>query len=111
MAVQCHLHLTSVFVASQSDAFALVGSLWLGVVFLSIIGLYRPILVSPIMVLQLFYKTIWLIATFARASAANDWSGVPVQLSLIFLVYVVGLPFAIPWRHIFSGPDVVLKEK
>jgi len=39
----------------------LTGSLWTAILLCSIAGLFRPIVFAPILLLQVIYKTIWLL--------------------------------------------------
>jgi hypothetical protein len=96
-------------VRAQSDAFRLVGALWLGITLLSIIGIFKPVLMTPVFLLQLWYKGTWLIAALIQASVDKNLGSVPPQMAVFFAVWIVVLPFAIPWRHFFAAGDAAFR--
>ena len=73
----------------------LVGCLWLAIAVLSVLGLWRPISFSPILLVQLIYKGTWLVIV-ALPAIKND-QPYPSGLATFFLVWVLVLPFIIPW--------------
>ena len=75
----------------------LVGCLWLAITILSILGLYRPISFSPILLVQLIYKGTWLLVVALLAIRNNE--NYPSGMALFFLIWVVILPFIIPWNE------------
>jgi hypothetical protein len=78
-----------------TDTIKLVGCLWLAIALLSVFGLWRPLLFSPVLLLQLIYKGTWLLAVAAPAIKNNQ--NYPSGMAVFFLVWVVVLPFVIPW--------------
>eukprot|EP00884_Botryococcus_braunii_P003571 jgi/Botrbrau1/13214/Bobra.9_1s0006.1 len=94
---------------AQSDAFRLIGALWLGITLLSFIGIFKPILMTPVLLLQLWYKGTWLIAALIQAYVDKDMSSVPPEVAVSFAVWIVVLPFAIPWRHFLAAGDAALR--
>jgi hypothetical protein len=78
-----------------TDTIKLVGCLWLAIALLSVFGLWRPLLFSPVLLLQLIYKGTWLLAVAAPAIKNNQ--NYPSGMAVFFLVWVVALPFVIPW--------------
>ncbi len=79
-----------------------IGSVWLAFGILSIFGLRSPLKFVPVLVMQLFYKSIWIVGVvipllFSAKISYND-----VLFILIMLTYVVGDLIAIPFRYIFS---------
>ena len=73
----------------------LVGCLWLAIAVLSVLGLWRPISFSPILLVQLIYKGTWLVIV-ALPAIKNDQPS-PSGMATFFLVWVLVLPFIIPW--------------
>lgn len=39
----------------------IVGALWTGILVLSLLGLREPLRYSPVLLLQLIYKSLWLV--------------------------------------------------
>lgn len=50
----------------------LVGSLWTAILVGSVLGLFQPILFSPLLLLQVIYKTLWLLVYVAPRIAKAD---------------------------------------
>jgi hypothetical protein len=94
--------LTTVFngAFAYSEAIRLVGALWGAIFILSILGLFFPQNMSLVLVFQLIYKSSWLV--FAALPAAINNQPYPKGMAITFLVWVVILPFVIPWRAIFE---------
>ena len=80
-----------------TEVIRLVGCLWLAITILSILGLYRPISFSPILLVQLIYKGTWLLVVALPAIRNNE--NYPSGMALFFLIWVVILPFIIPWNE------------
>lgn len=80
---------------SVTDIVRLVGCLWLAIAVLSVYGLWRPLTFSPVLLLQLIYKGSWLLVVAIPAMKNNQTY--PSGMALFFLVWVLILPFVIPW--------------
>ena len=93
---------TSVFENNfvYSEAIRLVGALWFAIAILSVLGLFFPEKMSLVLLFQLIYKSSWLL--FAALPAAINNQPYPKGMAITFLVWVVILPFVIPWRVIFG---------
>ena len=85
---------------ASTEVMRLVGCLWLGITVLSIFGLFFPIKFAPVMVLQLIYKGSWLI--FVALPAIKASQPYPKGMAGFFVVWVIVLPFIIPWKVLFS---------
>jgi hypothetical protein len=80
-----------------TDVIRLVGCLWLAIAILSVLGLWRPLLFSPVLLLQLLYKGSWLLAVAIPAIRNNQ--EYPSGMAVFFLIWVLVLPFLIPWTE------------
>ncbi len=80
-----------------TEVIRLVGCLWLAIAILSILGLWRPISFSPILLVQLIYKGTWLLVVALPAIRNNQ--PYPIGMALFFLIWVLVLPFIIPWTE------------
>ena len=83
-----------------SEAIRLVGALWFAIFLLSILGLFYPEKMSLVLLFQLIYKSSWLI--FAALPAMMNNQPFPKGMAIFFIIWVVALPFVIPWKNIFS---------
>lgn len=86
---------------AYSEAIRLVGALWGAIFLLSILGLFFPERMSVVLLFQLIYKGSWLLAV-ALPAILND-QPYPRGMAGFFVVWVVVLPFVIPWSVLFSG--------
>jgi len=80
-----------------TDIIRLVGCLWFAIAVLSVFGLWRPLTFSPVLLLQLIYKGSWLLVVAIPALRHNQTY--PSGMATFFLVWVLVLPFVIPWTE------------
>lgn len=85
---------------AYSEAIRLVGALWFAIFILSILGLFYPEKMSLVLLFQLIYKSSWLL--FAALPAMVNHQPYSKGMAVFFIVWVVVLPFVIPWKTIFS---------
>ena len=85
---------------AYSEAIRLVGALWGGIFVLSVLGLFFPRSMSLVFVFQLIYKSTWLLVVALPALLRGQ--PFPKGMALFFVVWVLLLPFAIPWAALFS---------
>ena len=78
------------------EVIKLVGCLWLAIAILSILGLFKPIVFSPVLLMQLIYKGAWLLIVAIPAIRLSE--PYPKTMAIFFLVWVIILPFLIPWK-------------
>lgn len=84
-----------------TEVIRLVGCFWLAIAILSALGLYRPIVFSPVLLIQLIYKGVWLF--LVAFPAIKKDTKYPKAMALFFLVWVLVLPFVIPWKIWFEA--------
>jgi len=85
---------------AYSEAIRLVGALWGAIFILSILGLFYPEKMSLVLLFQLIYKSSWLV--FAALPAMLNNQSYPKGMAVFFVIWVIILPFVIPWKYIFS---------
>ena len=82
---------------------SLTGSLWTAILVCSILGLFQPILFSPLLLLQLIYKTLWLIVYVApRIMKGDRRQEIHWGMTITFAIIVILYPIVIPWRFLFG---------
>lgn len=79
----------------SSEIIRLVGCFWLAIAILSVLGLWKPISFSPVLLLQFIYKATWLLLV-ALPAFKNDIA-FPKTMAMFFVAWVLVLPFVIPW--------------
>lgn len=85
---------------AYSESIRLVGALWLAIFLLSVAGLFFPQRMSLVLLFQLIYKSAWLLAVALPALLSGQ--PFPRYMALFFVVWVVVLPFVIPWSALFQ---------
>ncbi len=85
---------------AYSESIRLVGALWLAIFLLSILGLFFPQKMSLVLLFQLIYKSAWLVVVALPAHLNSQ--PYPKGMALFFVIWVVVLPFIIPWSTLFS---------
>jgi hypothetical protein len=80
-----------------TEVMRLVGCLWLAIAVISVLGLFKPIAFSAILLAQLIYKGTWLLVVMLPAVKNNQ--PYPIGMAWFFLVWVLVLPFVIPWSQ------------
>ena len=95
--------LASVFQNSfaYSEAIRLVGALWGAIAVLSIAGLFFPQRMSVVLLFQLIYKSAWLWGV--ALPAVINCNSYPRAMAAFFVVWVILLPFVIPWKYLFHS--------
>ena len=86
---------------AYSEAIRLIGALWGAIFLLSMAGLFFPEQMSLILLFQLIYKSAWLV--FAALPAALNQHVYPRGMAGFFVIWVIILPFVIPWRSLFTA--------
>ena len=83
-----------------TDTIRLVRALWLTIAVLSILGLWKPYNFAPVLLIQLIYKGSWLLVVALPAILKN--APYPKSMAAFFLIWVLLLPFVIPWQRMFA---------
>ena len=86
---------------AYSESIRLVGALWWAIFLLSILGLFSPSQMSPVLLFQLIYKLSWVL--FAVLPALLNNQPYPRGMAIFFIIWVILLPFAIPWSSLFAN--------
>jgi hypothetical protein len=80
----------------------ILGSLWTTILIGSVLGLFHPVTMSPLLLIQVIYKTLWLVVYVLPRLVGGRSGEVPWGISLKFLVIVVSYPWVIPWAQLFG---------
>lgn len=81
----------------------MLGGLWLTIAIVTAFGLFRALPFSPVLLVQILYKEGWLRAVAAPFLFAGRADALPASMSIFFAVWILVLPFAIPWRYLFAA--------
>ena len=81
----------------ESEGFrTILGSLWTAILIGSLVGLFFPFTMSPLLLLQVIYKTHWLLVDAMRRMLKQRSNEVPWGIASNFLVIFVSYPWVIP---------------
>jgi len=83
-------------------AFGIIGSVYLAFGLLSIMGLRSPLKFVPVLLLQLFYKSIWFIGVVLPLLVTAHFPSYAVPTVVIFATFIIGDLVAIPFSHVFA---------
>ncbi|GAB5520575.1 MAG: hypothetical protein RhofKO_28260 [Rhodothermales bacterium] len=90
--------------ASPDMPIRVVGALWTTIAILSALGLVWPVRFSPVLLLQLVYKGGWLLVVALPVVMQGSLKGLPMGITSFFLMWVLVLLFALPYRALFDTP-------
>ncbi len=90
------------FPSEDPVVFGIVGSVYLAFAVLSILGFRSPVKFSPVLLLQLFYKSIWLICVMLPIFSRGAIEKYAVMTAVIFATYIIGDLIAIPFSYLFK---------
>lgn len=88
--------------AQSSLLLGLAGSVYLAFGIVSIFALRSPLKFAPVLVLQLFYKVIWLVGVFLPQLIRGDTPTYVIIAAIVFLTYIIGDLIAIPFGVVFA---------
>lgn len=83
-------------------ALGIIGSVSLAFGILSIFGLRSPIKFVPVLLLQLFYKSIWFIGVVIPLLITAQFPTYAIIIAVIFATYIIGDLIAIPFSYVFA---------
>jgi hypothetical protein len=86
--------------------FGVTGSVYLSFALLSILGLKAPLKFLPVLLLQLFYKSIWLVGVIIPLLITGKLQNYAILYIVIFVSYIIGDLIALPFPYLFSKEDV-----
>jgi cyanate permease len=93
------------FPPQDPSMFGLCGSLFLALGLVSALGLRFPLKFAPVLLLELVYKPIWLIAVALPVFLDGRFPFYVVSMSVIFVTFIIGDLIAIPFSHLFRKRD------
>lgn len=87
---------------SESEGWrVIVGSFWLAILVCSALGLLFPEPMVAVLLVQLIYKSSWLLVYALPRAISGKWEEIPWGIALSFLALVLAWPFLIPWKIFF----------
>lgn len=90
-------------IPESPDMRTILGSVWMALLVASILGLYSPSTFAPILLVQILYKSLWLLAFALPRLVTQRVHEVPPGIALTFAGIVVSYPWAVDWRQLLGG--------
>ncbi len=84
-------------------SYGVTGSAYLAFGLVSVLGLRAPLRYSPVLLLQLCYKSVWFIAIIIPALTRGTLPGYAVLPVAIYASYIIGDLIALPFPYLFAG--------
>jgi len=81
----------------------IVWCVWASFSLVCVIGIFKPLKMLPIVILEIFYKLIWLAFVAYPAWAAKTLNGTEVEEMLPLFLWVVLPICAVPWSYVFKS--------
>ena len=85
--------------------FGITGSVYLAFALASLFGLRSPLKFLPILLLQLFYKSIWFIGVVIPLINSGNFPLLAILILVIFATYIIGDLLSIPFSYIFNKEE------
>jgi hypothetical protein len=90
------------FPAQDPVVFGITASVYTGFGLISVLGLKSPLKFAPVLLLQLCYKTIWLVVVILPLLFSGRFPLYATTLLIIYATYIIGDLMAIPFSYVFS---------
>ena len=82
--------------------YGVTGCVWLAFGLLSILGLKSPLKFVPILLMQLTYKSVWLIGVVLPLLISGEFPSYAILHVVVMGSYIIGDLVAIPFSYVFS---------
>jgi hypothetical protein len=90
------------FPAQDPVVFGITASVYTAFGLISILGLKSPLKFAPVLLLQLCYKSIWLVGVILPLLFSGRFPLYATTLLILFVTYIIGDLIAIPFSSVFS---------
>ena len=80
----------------------LAGSVYLAFALVSVLGLRSPLKLAPVLVVQLVYKAIWILAVAVPSLIRGYAPTYLIVTAVVFVTYIIGDLIAIPFPYLFA---------
>jgi hypothetical protein len=82
---------------------AIAWSVWTAFATLAGLGILRPVKMLPILLLEIFYKVLWLLLVAYPLWSNGRLDGSPAEATTLAFVWVILPIIAVPWSYVFSN--------
>ena len=81
---------------------AIAWCVWTAFATLAGLGIFRPLKMLPILLLEIFYKVLWLVIVAYPLWSTGKLSGSPAEDTTSAFLWVILPIVAVPWGYVFS---------
>jgi hypothetical protein len=89
---------------------AMEWSVWAAFATLAVLGFFRPVKMLPILLLEIFYKVLWLLIVAYPLLKAGTLAGSPAAGMTYAFLWVVLPIIAVPWGYVFRNYILNVKK-
>jgi hypothetical protein len=82
---------------------AMAWCIWAGFATLAGLGIFRPLKMLPILLLEIFYKVLWLIVVAYPLWSADTLAGSSAEDTTSAFLWVLLPIVAVPWGYVFGN--------
>jgi hypothetical protein len=82
---------------------AVAWSVWAAFSVLAIFGVINPLKMLPLVILEITYKVIWLVAVAYPVWSAGQLAGSPIETETFTFLWVILPIVAMPWGYAFNA--------
>jgi hypothetical protein len=75
---------------------------WAGFATLAGLGILRPVKMLPIVLLEIFYKLLWLALVAYPLWSTGRLAGSPAEATTVAFLWVILPIVAVPWGYVFA---------
>ncbi|MBN1461745.1 MAG: hypothetical protein JXA57_19620 [Armatimonadetes bacterium] len=80
----------------------ILGALWTAILICSVLGLFYPVSMAPILLVQVIYKSLWWLVFVLPRLFTGRAEQIHWPMAGIFLLIVLTYPWVMPWGAIFA---------
>jgi hypothetical protein len=88
---------------------AMAWSVWAAFSAMALIGIFRTVQMIPILLLEIFYKILWLVIVALPLWRTDQLAGYPAEGMTQAFLWVLLPIIALPWRYVFNHYIVAKK--
>jgi hypothetical protein len=89
---------------------AMAWCIWTAFATLAALGIFRPLKMLPILLLEIFYKVLWLIIVAFPLWSAGTLAGSNAESTTSAFLWVILPIVAVPWGYVFANYIFKLKK-
>jgi len=86
----------------EPTAFGVVGSLYVALGLLAILGLRSPLKFIPVLLMELIYKSVWIVGVCIPLLVTSRFPGYAIPMLILFVTFIIGDVIAIPFHYVFA---------